>query len=95
LLSPAEVSSAQIGNIICLGTPFFSYKTLNPSTGFWKKVEQFASKQKGRPTFGSITAIRSKYDEAYHLLKRALDIREGAFELSRQLSQTERSSSLP
>ena len=88
-LCEGKLDPEKIGKLVFLGTPFFSYKSLNPKRGVWKRLQQTA-KQQGRSNFDDVTIIRSRYDEAYVLLKQALEIRAKAYELSLQLSSSKR-----
>jgi pimeloyl-ACP methyl ester carboxylesterase len=95
-LSRRTIDSDKLGNFVFLGTPFYGYKSLQPRGYFWRNIINLHDRVRQSEDYasefgGAYFVIRSKHDEAFHLLRHALHLRESADNYSRRLSDAARS----
>src|SRR6266851_4156965 len=87
-LSRVNVYDDKLGSVIFLGTPFFSYKSM---TSNWRFIGKFSKIRDGEYYRKNFFVIASKYDEAYRLLRHAVQFRDSARFYSRKWSENSRS----
>jgi hypothetical protein len=96
LLFRKHIAREKLGSFIFLGTPFFSYKSINPSKALFRRLLRnfiiflafpllLTDKKPNLEEYsGTFFAISSKYDEVLKILQHSIELRDRAFLFSRR-----------